>query len=501
MESEQKAYWTYLRSARIVAYVSERQTMPHVLGEPGRPAWVRRYGSAHWLVVATVCVGAFMGQLDASIVTLATPALQAHFGVSIGAAAWVLLSYLLVLVAAVVPIGRLADMAGRKMLYVYGFVLFTLASVGCAFAPTIVALDGARALQALGAAMLQANSVALIRLAMPAGSVGRGIGVQAVAQALGLAIGPTVGGILVHLGGWRLVFLVNVPAGIVGVIAGILFLPRSRTLSARTPLDRVGLLLFAPTIAAALLFLTNLAHSSITSADVVAPLAVAAAGGALTAVHTRRRISHNRPTLLPVRLFKSRAFSAGISSGLLSYLVLFGVLFVTPFQLERALGWRADGAGLLLALLPAAIALTTPVAGRLADAFGARLPTVTGMLVAAAGFAVAALGSTSITLLAVSLAVVGVGSGLFTPGNNAAIMTSAPAERASAAGGVLNMTRAFGTALGIALTSLVYALGGSAESAATSTVGYRAACVVLAVISLVAALTAAVRPAGADGGR
>ena len=469
-----------------------------LLVEPARPEWVRQRPNAHWLVVASVCVGAFMGQLDASIVTLATPAIQLHFGISIGAASWVALSYLLVLVAAVVPIGRLADVVGRKMLYVYGFALFTLASIGCAFAPSILALDGMRAVQALGAAMLQANSVALIRLAMPAGSVGQGIGVQGVAQALGLALGPTIGGILVHLGGWRLVFLVNVPAGIIGVIAGVLFLPRSRTLVARTPLDVSGLLLFAPTIAASLLTLTALAHSSITSSDVVAPLIVSIVGGVLTAVHTLRRTRRGVPTLLPVKLFASKAFSAGISSGLLSYLVLFGILFVTPFQLERALGWQSDRAGLLLAVLPAAIAVTTPVAGRLADAHGIRLPTVTGMIVACVGFVVAAIGPTSIPWLAISLVLVGVGSGLFTPANNAGIMIAAPKERASVAGGVLNMTRAFGTALGIAISGLVYALGsGGVGSTFGSSAGYRAACFTLAAIAIVAAVASLVRPADA----
>ena len=465
-----------------------------LLVEPARPEWVRRRPGAHWLVVAAVCVGAFMGQLDASIVTLATPAIQSHFGLTIGAASWVALSYLLVLVAAVVPLGRWADIAGRKMLYVYGFALFTLASLGCAFAPNIAALDLMRAVQALGAAMLQANSVALIRLAMPSGAVARGIGVQGVAQALGLSLGPSVGGLLVHAGGWRLVFLVNVPAGVIGIVAGLLFLPRSRALLPRTPFDRVGLLLFAPTIAALLLTLTTAAHAPISSAGVLLPLLAGAVGAALTAGHTWRRVRAGRQALLPVRLFASKAFSTGISSGLLSYLVLFGLLFVTPFQLERTMHWRPDSAGLLLALLPLAIGVTTPIAGRIADARGTRLPTTTGMVVVIGGFAAAAARPDSVGWLAAALVLVGIGSGLFTPANNAAIMLAAPQERASVAGGVLNMTRAFGTALGIALSSLVYALGGTVGST-----GYRATCVTLAICALLAAAASMARPAGQPG--
>ena len=165
--------------------------------------------------MAAVCVGAFMGQLDASIVTVALPTLQHTFGVSVGAVTWVGLSYLLVLVATVIAVGRFADMWGRKLLYVYGFLLFTVASALCGFAPDLAALCGFRALQAVGAAMLQANSLAIIVLVVPARSLGRAIGLQGAAQALGLALGPTIGGLLLAAGGWRLIFFVNVPFGLV----------------------------------------------------------------------------------------------------------------------------------------------------------------------------------------------------------------------------------------------------------------------------------------------
>ena len=172
---------------------THQSMLSHLAAEPARPQWVRRRSGAHWLVVATVCVGAFMGQLDASIVTVAFPTLQRNFDAGGGSVEWVALSYLLVLVCAVTAVGQFADMAGRKLLYTYGFAVFTLASVACGLAPNLLALDGFRVVQALGAAMLQANSVALIATAMPPGKLGRGIGVQGAAQALGLALGPTVG--------------------------------------------------------------------------------------------------------------------------------------------------------------------------------------------------------------------------------------------------------------------------------------------------------------------
>ena len=208
--------------------------------------------NAYWLAVGAVCVGAFMGQLDASIVTVALPTLQRTFDASVGAVTWVGLSYLLVLVATVAAVGRFADMWGRKLLYVYGFGIFIVGSALCGLAPSLGALIGFRALQAVGAALLQANSVAIIVLAVPKGSLGKAIGIQGAAQAVGLALGPTVGGFLLAAGGWRLIFYVNVPFGLVGMIAGILLVPRSRHLQARVSFDWAGLALFFPAVVALL---------------------------------------------------------------------------------------------------------------------------------------------------------------------------------------------------------------------------------------------------------
>ena len=191
-----------------------------------------------------------MGQLDASIVTVALPTLQRTFDASVGAATWVGLSYLLVLVATVAAVGRFADMWGRKLLYVYGFGVFIVGSALCGLAPSLGALIGFRALQAVGTALLQANSVAIIVLAVPRRSIGRAIGIQGAAQAIGLALGPSVGGFLLAAGGWRLIFLVNVPFGLLGMVAGLLFIPRSRHLQDRVPFDWAGLALFFPAVVA-----------------------------------------------------------------------------------------------------------------------------------------------------------------------------------------------------------------------------------------------------------
>jgi MFS family permease len=392
---------------------------PRLLTEPRRSARVRDRPDAHWFAVAAVCVGAFMGQLDASIVTVALPSIQRTFQSGVSAVTWVGLSYLVTVVVLVVPVGRLSDTTGRKLVYTYGFVVFIAGSALCAVAPDLVALDLFRVVQAAGAAMLQANSVAIVFLAMPPDRLGRGIGVQGAAQALGLALGPTVGGLLIALGGWRLVFYVNVPFGLVGAGLGWLFIPRSREL--------------APRVRSAW-------------ADVVGPI---------------------------WGLLRRPAFASGVASGLLSYLVLFGVLFVIPFQLERVRHLSTGRTGLVLTALPVALGVVAPAGGRLADRIGPRPVTAGGILVTGGALAVLVTVHSAPWTVVVILAVAGVGLGLFTPANNAAIMSAAPRAQSGLASGVLNMTRGTGTALGLALTSLIF--DGAGFSAAVALLASAAA--------------------------
>jgi EmrB/QacA subfamily drug resistance transporter len=412
------------------------------LVEPARPASIRARPDAPWLAVGTVCIGAFMGQLDASIVTVAYPTLHTTFQVGLGAVTWVGLAYLLTLVALVMAVGRVADMVGHKLLYTYGFMVFIVGSALCGLAPSLGFLDGFRVLQAVGAAMLQANSVAIIALAMPPERLGRAIGIQGTAQALGLAFGPTVGGLLIALGGWRLIFFVNVPVGVVACLLAWFLIPRSRHLQRVTSFDWAGLGLFVPAVAALLLAITSLADGrGRMSAEVAGLLAGCAVLGGLFLLREWRA----RAPMLDLRLFRRVAFSAGISSGLLSYLVMFGALYAVAFYLEGGPQHLGPGiTGLELSVMPLAFGVVAPFAGRAADRLGARIPTVVGMLLAAASLAVLALLHPAGAPLLLPLAGLGAGLGIFTPANNAAIMGAAPRQQAGVASGVLNMSRGDG---------------------------------------------------------
>lgn len=458
-----------------------------LLVEPRRPASIRNRPGAFWLAVAAVCVGAFMGQLDASIVTVALPSLQQAFGVSVGAVTWVGLSYLLVLVATVVAVGRFADMWGRKLLYVYGFGIFIVGSALCGLAPGLGWLIGFRALQAVGAALLQANSVAIIVLAVPKPSVGKAIGIQGAAQAVGLALGPTVGGFLLAAGGWRLIFFVNVPFGLLGMVAGVLLIPRSRHLVDPTPFDWPGLALFVPAVLAVFTAISFGNQRGWTSPAI---LGLLAAGTVLVAAFVVRQLRCAHP-MLDLRLFRRPHFCPGVTSALLSYLVMFGVLFLVPFYLEGHLGLGSGRAGLELMTMPVALGIVAPVAGRLADRFGARPFTVTGM--AGVGACLLALGALRPTtpLFLVLLAGVGAGLGAFTPPNNASVMRAVPRQQAGLASGVLNMTRGMGTSLGLAVTGLVFDAAGGTVSGSVAH-AFSVTCVVLAACAVVAGVVAGI---------
>jgi EmrB/QacA subfamily drug resistance transporter len=471
-------------------------TWNRLLIEPRRPQAIRDQPNAHWFAVAAVCVGALMGQLDASIVTVALPTLEKAFHSDVGSVTWVGLSYLLVLVATVTAVGRFADMWGRKLLYVYGFLLFIIASALCGLAPDLPALCAFRALQGIGAAMLQANSLAIIALVVPARSLGKALGLQGAAQAVGLALGPTVGGLLLAAGGWRWIFFVNVPLGLFGAAAALALVPRSVNLSRRVAFDWTGFGVFLPTVVALLTAISFGATRGWGSPLIIGLFAGAAILGTIFILHERR----DRDPMLDLDLFRNHRFAAGIASGTGSYLVLFGVLLLVPFYLERSLGFGSARAGLELMALPLAFGLVAPFAGRMVGRVGARTLTVGGMAVVAVSLLLLGALRPGTTLLLVLLAAAGGGLGLFTSPNNAAVMGAAPPTQAGVASGVLNMCRGLGTALGLALTGLIFTVsGGGSGGTAGAAHAFSVTALVLGGIAAGTGLIAAVRANGTLG--
>lgn len=404
----------------------------------------------HWLVVGTVCIGAFMAALDASIVNVALPTMGRafHAGSGIG---WVLIAYLLTLASLLTVIGRWADLVGRRPLYTLGFLVFIIGSAACGAAVNLPMLIGARVFQAAGAALLQANSVSIITAAVPSQSRGRAIGIQGSALAVGMSVGPAVGGTLIALFGWQSIFYVNIPVGLAGLLVGALVLPLDRPQRGQATFDWVGSLLFTPFLIGLMMWLEEGERWGWGS---FLSVGVFVASVLLLFAFIRWEKKAAAP-LIDLRLFKIPVFSIGNASGLLSYAVMFGVLVLMPYYFERVLAFSTAMAGLLLTAVPLGMTLTAPIAGRLADQFGSRFLTVVGMLLAAGSAIFLGLGTgirTNVLWLIVELFVVGVGLGIFTPPNNSSVMGSLPGDRLGVGGGILNMARSLGMAVGTAIS-------------------------------------------------
>ena len=420
-----------------------------LLREPARPAAVREHRLAPWFAVITVCFGAFMGQLDASAVTLAFPALQRQFGATLAEVQWVSLAYLLALVVLLVPVGRWSDRFGRKLVYLYGFGVFAVASAACGLAPTLTALIALRVVQAAGAAMLQANSVALVSTCTPSGQRRKALAVQAAAQALGLAIGPVAGGLLVASAGWRWIFLINVPVGLVAVLAGVYLLPRTRHRAARQGSDPLGVTLLATAAAGLLVAVSALSGSGLPAWAALGAAAAAVAAGAALPWWERRSAA----PLIDVPMLAAARIAPALAGAMCAYMVLFGPLVLLP-QTMTAAGAGVLETGLLLAALPAGFGLAAVTAERMLPAgwSNRRRCAAGGLLATCAVAGLAIPGPVAATVL--SLVLIGTGLGVYIPANNAQIMAATPAHDAARTGGMVNMARGLGTALGVALVTL-----------------------------------------------
>ncbi|MEU1286707.1 MFS transporter [Kitasatospora sp. NPDC005856] len=485
-----------------------------LLTERPRPRGIAGWPHAHWLAVGTVCLGAFLGQLDASVIALVFPALGRHFDASFAAVEWVALAYLLVLVALLAPIGWLSDLVGRKTMYIGGFAVFGLSSLGAGFAGGLWALVGCRAVQAVGAAMMQANSVALVARGVPEHAMRRALGIQASAQGLGLALGPSLGGLLVEHASWRWVFWVNVPIALFGILAGWFLLPRTRVAGAPAAVpgprpassagretgynsgraesrgtgtrrtgtreaarfDLPGLLLLTGATTSLLLALSTASGLPLPG-WAVAALLLASAVLSLALVRQERRAA--RPILAP-GLVNTPGVRSGLVVALIGYLLLFCPLVLGPVLLTGA-GVSTAHAGLVITLLPAAFAFAATVGGGLlprgwSDVTRCRC----GALLAAGGLLLFALLPAS-DAAALPLLIAGYGLGLLLPANNALVMRAIPAQCSAVGGGMVNMARSLGTALGMALSVLGVHLAGAED-------GGRTVLFVLAAVAAAAAL-------------
>jgi len=415
---------------------------------------IQEHPGWRWFLLFTVLLGATMSALDVGIVNVAMPTLKNTFGVSMAVIEWVTMAYMLTLTIFLPLFGRLADMLGRSKLYKIGFVVFSAGSLFCGMSPTAGFMIVARIIQAVGAGLLQANSIALITHAFPANKRGKAIGIWAAVQAIAMSAGPFIGGILIATIGWQAIFYVNVPIGILGTVAALFILPLDPKVDKKENVDYLGATLFASGLACIVLaFNEGVKLETGSSTTIVFFMHACILLGLF--ILTELRVEN---PLIDLKLFRNRTFLIGNLTSMLSYFVLFAVMFLMPFYLEKALGYSVALTGSLLTPLLLAMAVVAPFSGRISDKYGPRIITTSGMLLSAlACFSLMMMGgSVHLPLLAAVLILLGVGMGMFITPNNSAVIGSAPQEKLGLAGGVLNMMRSLGLIFGVNISGLIF---------------------------------------------
>lgn len=448
---------------------------------------------AKWWVLVTVGIGTFMSALDGSVVNTLLPVLGRELGTTIAGIEWVTTIYLLVISALLLSVGRAGDLFGHKRLYLAGFVLFVLGSALCGLAGSVRALVALRAVQALGAAMLMATGPAILTRSFPASQRGRALGAQGTFTYLGLTAGPSLGGWLAAAFGWRSVFYINVPVGLVAIGLAIRSVIDDHVRRRDEGFDLVGASVFTAGLVTLLIAL-NQGHAwGWSSLAVVGLLATSVV---LLLAFVRVELRRASP-MLDLSLFRSRVFSAAVVSAVLNYACVYSVLFVLPFLLIQGRGLGTERAGLVLTAQPIVMAVVAPVSGALSDRIGARGPATVGMLLLTLGLVMLALLSPrgGLALIAVSLAVVGLGVGTFVAPNNSALMGAAPRNRQGIAAGVLATARNVGMVLGVGFAGAVFTtvVAHAGSPAAGLAAGVRASLLAAAGVALLGAITSAAR--------
>ena len=462
-----------------------------------------------WLILTAVSLGSLMSTLDGSIVNIALPAIETDFAIDLTTVEWVVVAYLLVVGSLLLPFGRLGEVLTFKRVYLVGFAVFTLASICCGASPNVSALVGFRVVQGLGAAMLMAMGPAIVARTFPPAERGRALGLNGLSVAIGLSLGPALGGILTQVATWRAIFLINAPIGLLAILWAARVLP-AETRGKDESFDVRGAAFSGVALFALLLALSDGQEWGWTSPAIVGLFVTFVVLGGAFLLTERSSIQ----PMVDLALFRIRPFSAGLASAVVAFAGLFTATFLLPFLLEQGRGFSPIEAGLLLTPVPITMALVAPLSGAASDRFGPRI-------LASAGMAIMVLGFLSLTQLSVDftlpdlvwrLVLLGVGQGMFMSPNSSAVLGSVPRPRVGTASGTLAQMRVNGQAVGIALSGAIVAtrlpvhlaeLGGGAPTAAVRSAALAGAIhdafVVAALVCCVGIVTSLIRGSSRPG--
>lgn len=456
-------------------------------------------GKNERVALAVATVASFLTPFMGSAANVALPAIGRDLGLDAVALSWVATAYLLSAAVFLVPFGKIADIHGRKRVFVGGLVVYTLASGLCAAASSFPLLIAGRAVQGLGGGMIFGTGVALLTSIFPAGRRGLALGVNVTAVYLGLSLGPPLGGLLTQQLGWRSVFGANVALGTVAAAAAARGLVGEWRESAGERLDGVGSGLYGIGLSV-LMYGLGRPASPRSAVLVIAGLATLAAFAAW-----ERRARH--PVLELALFSRNRVFALSNLAALVHYAATFAVAFLLSLYFQFVRGLGAQAAGGLLAAQPLVMAAVSPFAGRLSDRVDPRIVASSGMGLTALGLALLALvgPATPVAAVVACLAVVGAGFGLFSSPNTNAVMGSVERRRYGVASATLATMRLVGQMLSMGLASLVLAVfvgreAVSPERASDFATGMRVAFVLYALLCALGTVASLVRGSSASGG-
>ncbi len=426
--------------------------------------------SRKWFIMAAVAMGIFLATIDSSIVNVALPTFVRELNTDFATVQWVVLAYLLTLATLLLSVGRLADMSGKKPIYIVGFIVFTSGSALCGLSTSIYMLIAARVLQAIGGSAILSLGMAIVTESFPPKERGMALGINGAIVSIGIVIGPTLGGMIIGASSWHWIFFVNIPVGILGTIMVFRFVPSTQP-KGNQVFDTVGAFTLFISLLSFLVALTIGQQIGFTALPVLALLINWILFLAIFIITE----SHVEQPMIDLGLFRNMLFSINLIIGAMTFIAIAGTTILIPFYLENVLGFETFQVGFLMAIIPVTMGIIAPLAGSLSDRFGTRPITVIGLIILLLGYiSVQSLDeNTQIVGYLLRFLPIGLGMGVFQSPNNSAIMGAAPKDRLGIVSGMLALTRTLGQTTGIAILGAVWTsrvffyAGGPIENGAT----------------------------------
>jgi EmrB/QacA subfamily drug resistance transporter len=457
-----------------------------------------------WWTLGAVAFGLFMIMLDNTIVNVALPSIQRNLGIGISELEWVVNGYALTFAVLMLTGGKLADLLGRRAIFIVGLAIFTGASLACGLAPSAGVLIGARVVQGVGAALMNPATLSIITATFPPRQRGMAIGIWAGVSALALAIGPLLGGVITQHISWNWIFFINVPVGILAIGVARLVIQETRDTSAEQRLDLPGLLTSAIGLFALTYALIEANSYGWTSVRILSLFAVTAIGlAAFVALELRQRIP-----MLDLSLFRNSTFAGANTVMLLVALAMFGVFFYVSLYMQNVLHYSPTQAGATFLPMTLCIVFLAPIAGRITDRLGARWLIAGGMTLVAGSLVIFAQLDEHSTFWNIfpGLLIGGAGMAMSMAPTTATAMQAVAVDKAGVGSAVLNSMRQVGGSLGIALMGAIVAAYVHVPRTDPRAIpqfvdGFQHALIVAAIIAFSAAIVAVVllrKPEHAD---